>query len=53
MKDKSILDAAGPLFITGCLVAVLAVAAWIMLEYQGDWGQGVPEATAAAPADAH
>ena len=53
MKDESILDSAGPIFIVSCVVVVLVVATWIMVEYQGDWGKGTPEAVATVPAEAH
>jgi hypothetical protein len=53
MKEQSILDSAGPVFIVTCLAAVLVVATWIMVHYRGDWGSGTPEAVVTAPAESH
>jgi hypothetical protein len=43
MKDESILDSAGPVFIITAVLAVVVFSGWLMLRGQGGhWGETMP-----------
>jgi len=47
MKDQSILESAGPLFIAVAVLAVVVFTTWVMVRGQGAWGEARPQALAA------
>jgi hypothetical protein len=53
MKDESVLDSAGPIFIAVALLALVAFTGWLMERGQGDWGETTQHAAAVAEAPSH
>jgi hypothetical protein len=53
MKDESVLDSAGPVFIITMVLAVTVFATWVMLRGQGDWGATTPPADATTEVAGH
>lgn len=53
MNDQSSLDALGPILIIGFVGIVTAVALWLALDYNADWGSTVPPSAGTVAGDGH
>jgi len=49
MKDESVLESAGPVFIAVALALVMVLTSWLMWRGNGHWGETPPQTVAVAP----